>query len=293
MPQQDFDLAAWLRDLKLERYAQAFRDAEVTPEVLPELTDADLRELGLPLGPRRALLKAIRGLASVPAPSAAARGARAGAGPSVAMPSEAERRQLTVMFVDLVGSTVLASTLDPEDTDRVLRTYRTRCADIVRRWGGHVAKYLGDGVLAYFGYPEAHEDDAERAARAGLDLAEAVGRMEAGEGGARLSARVGIATGLVVVGELIGEGAAREEVVAGETPNLAARLQALAEPGTVVVAERTRRLLGNLFDLVDLGPHLSPARRGRIGWRGRLMLCECRIPCRRSWRRASTGCRRR
>ena len=255
MPGQNWNVNDWLRNLGLERYAPAFRDAEVTAEVLPELTDADLCELGLPLGPRRAVLKAIRDLADVPkSPDVGA--ARADAGPGVSpVPSEAERRQLTVMFVDLVGSTALASTLDPEDTDRVLRVYRTRCAEVVRHWGGHVAKYLGDGVLAYFGYPEAHEDDAERAVRTGLDLGAAIGHLEVEDGGMPLSIRVGIATGLVVVGELIGEGAAREEVVVGETPNLAARLQALAEPGTVVVAERTRRLLGNLFDFVDLGRH--------------------------------------
>ena len=252
--QQDFDLAAWLRDLGLERYARAFRDAEVTPEVLPELTDADLRELGLPLGPRKAVLKAIRGLAGPPATAAPAEAARAVTGPYIPpVPSEAERRQLTVMFVDLVGSTALSARLDPEEMREVLRAYQNTVAGEIARFDGHVAKLMGDGVLACFGWPRAHEDDAERAVRAGLAIAGAIGRLltPAGE---PLAARVGIATGLVVVGGLVGEGAAREEVVVGDTPNLAARLQALAEPGSVVISDATRRLVGGLFDLEDLGP---------------------------------------
>jgi class 3 adenylate cyclase len=157
------------------------------------------------------------------------------------------------MLVDLVGSTELSAQLDPEDMGTLIRAYQDCCAQGVKRWGGHVAKYMGDGVLAYFGWPQAHEDDAERAARAGLALVDAVHKLST-PAGAPLAARVGIATGLVVVGDLIGEGAAREEAVVGETPNLAARLQALAEPGAVVVAASTRRLLGGLFALTDLGP---------------------------------------
>ncbi len=244
------DVAEWLRYLGLEQYEPAFRENKIGPDLLPSLTAEDLKDLGVTLvGDRRRLLRAIALLQSAPAVEFVPPDGRSAAR------AEAERRQLTVMFVDLVGSTALASRLDPEDTSRLLRAYRACCAEVVRRWGGHVAKYLGDGVLALFGYPEAHEDDAERAVRAGLDLSEAVGRLEAEEEGTRLAARVGVATGLVVVGELIGEGAAREEVVAGETPNLASRLQALAEPGATVVAPGTRRLLGDLFDLVDLGPH--------------------------------------
>jgi class 3 adenylate cyclase len=171
------------------------------------------------------------------------------------------------MFVDLVGSTELAARLDPEDMGEVIRAYQSCCAEVVERWDGHVAKYMGDGVLAYFGWPRAHEDDAERAVRAGLELTAAVARLQ--EGGRPLAARIGIATGVVMVGELVGEGAAQEEAVVGETPNLAARLQSLAEPGDVVIAEGARRLLSGLFDYIDLGrPELkgfaSPVRAWRV-----------------------------
>ena len=165
---------------------------------------------------------------------------------------EAERRQLTVLFCDLVGSTELASRLDPEDMGALMRAYHAACKETVGRWEGHVAKLMGDGVLAYFGYPHAHEDDAERAARAALDLVQSVAGLTAA--GRPLAARVGIATGLVMVGELVGEGAAQEQTVVGETPNLAARLQAMAEPGSVVIAAVTQRLLGGLFVFDDLGP---------------------------------------
>jgi class 3 adenylate cyclase len=164
----------------------------------------------------------------------------------------AERRQLTVMFCDLVGSTALSARLDPEDLRSVIGAYHGCCTKLVERNGGFVAKYMGDGVLAYFGYPQAHEHDAERAVRAGLDLVEAVPKL-ATNAGSPLQVRVGIATGLVVVGDLIGAGAAQEQAVVGETPNLAARLQALAEPGAVVIASSTRRLTGGLFDYRDLG----------------------------------------
>jgi class 3 adenylate cyclase len=158
-----------------------------------------------------------------------------------------------VLFVDLVGSTALSGQLDPEDMGRAIGAYQRCCAEAVARWDGHVAKYMGDGVLAYFGWPQAHEDEAERAVRAGLAIARAVGQLSH-PGGERLAARVGIATGLVMVGELIGEGAAQERTVVGETPNLAARLQALAAPGSVAISQATRRLVGGLFALSDLGP---------------------------------------
>src|SRR5690349_1033162 len=172
------------------------------------------------------------------------------------------------MFVDLVGSTTLSSRLDPEDMREVLHTYQDTVMGEIARVDGHVAKLMGDGVLAYFGWPRAGEDDAERAVQAGLVIAEAVGRLPSPVG-EPLAARVGIATGLVVVGDLIGEGSAREEAVVGETPNLAARLQALAEPGTVVIAERTRQLVGGLFELIDLGSHAvkglaEPVRAWRV-----------------------------
>jgi class 3 adenylate cyclase len=165
--------------------------------------------------------------------------------------ADAERRQLTVMFCDLVGSTALSAALDPEDRREVIAAYHRAATDVVRSFDGFVAKYMGDGLLVYFGYPRAHEDDAERAVRAGLGIADAVGRLDVKS--VRLQARVGIATGLVVGGDLIGEGSAQEQSVVGETPNLAARLQALAEPDAVVIAAGTRRLVGDLFEYRDLG----------------------------------------
>src|SRR5262249_35815914 len=164
----------------------------------------------------------------------------------------AERRQVTIMFCDLVGSTALSARLDPEDMREIIGNYHRCCAEQITKAGGFVAKYMGDGVLAYFGYPQAHEDDAERAVRAGLELIEAVPTLRAGHD-ATLQVRVGVATGLVVVGDLIGEGAAQEQGVVGETPNVAARLQALAEPSQVVISQSTRRLTGGLFEYCDLG----------------------------------------
>src|SRR5215472_15624276 len=237
------DVAAWLRGLSLERYVEAFHDNAIELEVLPELSEADLEKIGVLLGHRKIMLKAIAALlpqATQPLPE-----------PPPAVPVEAERRQLTVMFCDLVGSTELSSRLDPEDLREVIAAYHRAVADVVRGLGGFVAKYMGDGVLVYFGYPSAHEDDAERAVRAGLDVTDAVGRLDVKS--VKLHARVGIATGLVVVGDLIGEGSAQEQSVVGETPNLAARLQALAEPDAVVIAAGTRRLVGDLFEYRDLG----------------------------------------
>jgi class 3 adenylate cyclase/predicted ATPase len=265
------DIAAWLRSLGLERYAPAFHDHEIDAAVLPELTDEHLKELGLPLGPRLKLLKAIAALRADP-PSAgepAALPSEAKPGPLTgAAAPEAERRQLTVMFVDLVGSTALSGRLDPEDMGAVIRAYQDACANVITRFEGHIAKYLGDGVLAYFGYPQAHEDAAERAVRAGLGVIEAVARLAAPDG-TPLAARVGIATGLVVVGELIGRGEAQERAVVGETPNLAARLQAVAEPNAVVIGPTTRRLIGSLFEDADLGARdlkgfAAPVRAWRV-----------------------------
>src|SRR4029077_20538959 len=159
-------------------------------------------------------------------------------------------RQVTVMFCDLVGSTALSARMDPEDLREVISAYQKCVAETVQRFGGFVAKYMGDGVLVYFGYPQAHEDEAERAVRAGLQLVAAVGELKTH---APLQTRVGIATGLVVVGDLIGSGASQEQAIVGETPNLAARLQGIAEPDGVVIADSTRRLVGNMFDLEDVG----------------------------------------
>src|SRR5882672_7193417 len=241
------EIDAWLQGLGLERYVPAFRDNEIDWEVLPKLTSEDLREIGVAaIGHRRKLLDAIAALGAT-APAAAVTAA-----PSDApAPVEAERRQLTVMFCDLVGSTALSTRFDPEDLRELIGDYHRAVAETVGRFDGFVAKYMGDGVLIYFGYPQAHEDDAERAVRAGLALIEAVGRLDIKS--VKLQARVGIATGLVVVGDLIGEGSAQEQSVVGETPNLAARLQALAEPDAVVIAASTRRLVGNLFEYRDLG----------------------------------------
>jgi class 3 adenylate cyclase/predicted ATPase len=251
------DIATWLRELGLERYLQAFQDNEVDARSLAHLTADDLKEMGVTaIGHRRLLLQGIAQLGErathgaipdLPAP-------RTGdVGSPGKVTAEAERRQLTVMFCDLVGSTELSRKLDPEDMGTVIRAYQDTVAGELARFEGHVAKYMGDGVLAYFGWPKAHEDDAERAVRAGLALVEAVGHLATPARGP-LTARIGIATGMVVVGDLIGEGAAQEQTVVGETPNLAARLQALAEPGSIVISRRTRRLVGGLFELADLGP---------------------------------------
>jgi len=237
----------WLKNLGMSEYVESFAENRIDLSVLPDLTDQDLEKLGVLLGDRRKMLRAILELAGD--------GPVAPHAPVVneARPQDAaERRQLTVMFCDLVGSTALSARLDPEDLRAIIGAYQRCCAVQVERNAGFVAKYMGDGVLAYFGYPQAHEDDAERAVRAGLALVEAVPKL-ATAAGSPLRVRVGIATGLVVVGDLIGVGAALEQAVVGETPNLAARLQSIAEPDTVVIAESTRRLLGNLFELRDLG----------------------------------------
>jgi class 3 adenylate cyclase/predicted ATPase len=245
------DVAAWLRELGLEQYAPAFHDNAIDGEVLHELTADDLRDLGVTLvGHRRKLLAAIAILGAVP-PTGGSE-ASAPSAPAAARNVNAERRHLTVMFCDLVGSTALSSRLDPEDLREVIGAYQRAIAEIVAGFDGFVAKYLGDGVLVYFGYPGAHEDDAERSVRAALALLSAV--KDIGAPTEKLRLRIGIATGLAVVGDLIGIGAAQEEAVVGETPNLAARLQALAEPDSILIADGTRQLVGSLFELIDLGP---------------------------------------
>jgi class 3 adenylate cyclase/predicted ATPase len=229
----------------MPQYAKAFRDNAIDATVLPELTADDLKDLGVNLvGHRRRLLGAIAALRgeNPPAPAAPA---------DQAAPSAAERRQLTVMFCDLVGSTALSASLDPEDLREVIAAYHRAIGKIVAGFDGFVSRYMGDGVLIYFGYPQAHEDDAERAVRAGLGAIDAVGRLDVKS--VKLHARVGIATGLVVVGDLLGAGPVQEQSVVGETPNLAARLQALAEPDAVVIAAGTRRLIGDIFECRDLG----------------------------------------
>jgi class 3 adenylate cyclase/tetratricopeptide (TPR) repeat protein len=240
------DIAAWLRDLKLERYVSAFSTNDIDADVLLKLTTEDLTSIGVTsVGHRRKLLDAIAAL-GIAGPAAAVEMAASGA----SIQADAERRQLTVMFCDLVGSTALSTRYDPEDLRALIGGYHRAVAETIARFDGFVAKYMGDGVLIYFGYPQAHEDDAEQAVYAALAVIETVGRLPVCE---ILRVRVGVATGLAVVGDLIGEGAAQERGVVGETPNLAARLQALATPNTLVIAEATRRQIGELFDLEDLG----------------------------------------
>ena len=242
--------ADWLEKLGLGQYAQRFAENDINFVVLSDLTDHDLEEIGVTsLGHRRQLLRAIGELDGVekgtPKPATLATA-------PVAPHDTAERRQVTVMFSDIVGSTALSASMDPEDLREVIAAYQKGVAETVRRFGGFVANYMGDGVLVYFGYPQAHEDDAERAVRAGLELVEAMPKLTTAAG-LPLQVRVGIATGLVVVGDLVGMGAKQEQAVVGETPYIAARLQGIAEPNTVAIAESTRKLLGNLFDLQDLG----------------------------------------
>ena len=224
----------WLVSLGMSEYAQRFADNDIDASVLPDLTDQDLKELGVSLGHR---LKMLRAIAEMTAASSV---------------DNAERRQLAVMFCDLVGSTSLSTRLDLEDLRKIISAYQHCSGEVITKNGGFVGRYLGDGILAYFGYPQAHEDDAENAVRASLDLIAAVAKLSASDGTA-LQVRVGIATGLVLVGDLIDQGVAREKTVVGETPNLAARLQALAEPDTVVIDSTTRRLLGGLFEYRALG----------------------------------------
>ena len=246
------DIVVWLRGLGLGKYEAAFRENEIDETVLPSLTAEDLKDLGVGIvGHRRKLLDAIAALRTdAGAKPSSADAATTPAAPSIPAEDRAERRQVTVMFADLVGSTALSARMDPEDLRELISAYQKCVARTVQRFGGFVAKYMGDGALVYFGYPQAHEDDAERAVRAGLQLAAAVGDLKTH---AALQTRVGIATGLVVIGELVGSGASQEQAVVGETPNLAARLQAVAVPGSVVIAESTRKLVGNLFELEDLG----------------------------------------
>ena len=243
------DLGGWLRNLGLGQYEAAFRENAIDDTVLPNLTAEDLKDLGVAIvGHRRKLLDAIAALradASAKAPPPDTLSAT-----DITAKDTAERRQVTVMFADLVGSTALSTGMDPEDLREVISAYQKCVAETVRHFGGFVARYLGDGVLVYFGYPHAHEDDAERAVRAGLELITAVAGLKTC---APQQVRVGIATGLVVVGHLIPSGESEERGIIGETPNLAARLQSIAEPNMVVIAESTRRLLGSFFQLDDLG----------------------------------------
>src|SRR6516165_8945393 len=238
-------IAEWLASIGLEEYAQRFADNAVDLSVVPDLTEQDLKDLGVLLGHRRKMLRAIAEFdRAVLVPDKT---------PTKPMPREGvERRHLTVMFCDLVGSSALSVRLDPEDMQRVIASYHSCTDEVIGRHQGMIARYMGDGVLAYFGYPRAQEDDAERAVRAALALVEGVANLQT-DVGTTLQARIGIATGTVVVSELLIGGTLAEHAVVGETPNLAARLQAQAEPGTVLVCENTRRLTWGLFDYRHLG----------------------------------------
>ena len=239
-------IAEWLASIGLSEYAECFVENAIDLSVVGDLTEQDLKDLGVLLGHRRKILRAaseLRGEAAQAAQTATKPAPREGA----------ERRQLTVMFCDLVGSSALAARLDPEDLRTVIRVYHACIADIITADGGVIARYMGDGALAYFGFPQAHEDDAEQAIRSGLRLVDAVANLKT-DVGTGLQVRVGIATGMVVIGDLTGEGAAKEQAVIGETPNLAARLQALAMPGTVLICDKTRRLTEGHFEYRNVGP---------------------------------------
>ena len=261
------DVTNWLRELGLEQYEHAFRANDIDGEVLAELTADDLIGLGVAsIGHRRKLLTAIAALhLQEPSPDTPPPADAAPPATHAAETSPVARRQLTIMFCDLVGSTELSTRLDPEDMRDIIAVYHGRVSEVVIRFGGFVARLMGDGVLAYFGYPHAHEDDAERAVRGGLAIVDAIARIGLTQ---PLQVRIGIATGLVVVGDLIGTGAAQEQNVVGDTPNLAARLQTLAAPNAVVIADSTRRQLGTLFELYDLGPQVLKGFTGeQRAWR--------------------------
>ncbi|MGH6752960.1 MAG: ATP-binding protein, partial [Bradyrhizobium sp.] len=265
------DLREWLRGQNLEQYADAFEANDIDRDVLPDLDDHDLEQLGLSLGNRRRLLKAIaaRNIAATPisghdkAPSPGKSSSAA-----VALGSgDAERRQVSVMFADMVGSTAISAKIDPELLGGLIRRYQDAVAGAIGRYGGFVAKFMGDGVLAYFGFPRAFEDAAERAVRAAIGILSEVGAIEMPDG-TRVQTRIGIATGLVVVGEIIGTGSAQERTIVGETPNLAARLQALAGADCILISQSTQKLLGGLFELTHTGEHeLKGFSRPVPAWR--------------------------
>lgn len=276
------DLRDWLRGNNLEQYADAFEANDIDLDILTDLDDNDLAQLGVSLGNRRRLLKAIATRHADAAPisssdktssldkSSSAHSLSSGEKSSVpeeAGSGDAERRQVTVMFADMVGSTALSGKLDPELLGGLIRRYQDAVAGAIGRYGGFVAKFMGDGVLAYFGFPRAFEDAAERAVRAAIGILSEVGAIETPDG-ARVQARIGIATGLVVVGEIIGTGMAQERTIVGETPNLAARLQALAGPDCIIISESTQKLLGGLFELTHAGEHeLKGFARPVPAWR--------------------------
>ncbi len=247
------EIGAWLESLGLGHYRQVFIDQEIDPQLLPDLTEAELKSMGIPLGARKKIIKAagaLRGRAQEPIRGDL--GSRVGAQSRSRATQAAERRNLTVLTCDMVNSTALATRIDPEQLREIMHGYFAVCSNVVDRFGGFVAKYTGDGLMAYFGYPEAQEDSAERAVRASIQMIEGVRSLEPSPD-IRLQSRIGIATGLTVVGDLIGEGAAREEAVVGAAPALAARLQALAPANGITISDATRHLVQGIFVLEDLG----------------------------------------
>ena len=237
----------WLEQFGLGKYAPTFEEHDITRDVLPLLTESDIDALQLPTGARRRLIVAIQSLAQSLSPSV---GSVAVPPPSPSVALEAERRQLTVMFCDLAGSTALAERLDPEDMRDLIQAYRRAGAQVVERYNGHVAQYLGDGLMAYFGWPNAYEDAAERGVRAALDIVQKLKEVETAQ---PLAVRIGVATGTVVVGDTSDSASAEARLAVGETPHLAARLQSSAHPGEVIIAPATRRLIGDGFEVTDLG----------------------------------------
>ena len=256
------EIRDWLEKLDLGDFAERFEAEQITVDDVAELTEADFKDLELPLGPRRRILKAARASGGEPDPVPT----DVLLHPTPDRAQEADRRQLTVMFCDLVGSTALSEQLDPEDLRELMASYQAACGQVVERYEGHVAQYLGDGLMVYFGWPRAHEDDAQRAVRTGLEIVTAVKGVAAGE---PLQVRIGVATGSVVVGETGAGDAAVPKAAVGETPNIAARIQALAGADEVLIAATTRRLAGGTFDYEDLGEQnlkgvVEPLRVSRV-----------------------------
>ncbi|UQR65598.1 AAA family ATPase [Bradyrhizobium sp. C-145] len=254
MTRTNTDLAEWLVRHGLGQYAQAFAENNIEYSLLPDLTENDLKQIGVSsLGHRKKLLRAIEALTASRQPGGETlAGSRvAVAPPSIAQHREPEFRQITVLFSDLVASTQLSEKLDPEDLQKLIDAYREECSTAIGRYGGEVARYFGDGVMAFFGWPSAHEDDAIRAVHAALEIASGVTKIS---GPVTLSCRVGVCSGPVVVGDIGDSGRWSMDAV-GETPNIAARLQALAAPDTVLISETTRRLISAAFDFQDLGIH--------------------------------------
>src|SRR5271170_4661916 len=254
------DFKAWLQSLDLEKYCEVFASHDIDLTVVPDLTEHDLEKLGLSLGHRRKLMAAAAKFRAAPTSSPVV---SAQAQPVDQLAPAVERRQLTVVFVDLVGSIALGRELDPEDLIQLLRQYRDACTAVIAKYDGFIAQYLGDGILVYFGFPQAQEHAAERAVRAGWEIVEKIGQLTQPDARA-LQARVGICTGLVVTGGATGVGAAGEETVVGDTPNLAARLQSAAEPDCVLVGPSTHQLTEDFFEYSFLGEHAIKGFNGPV-----------------------------